>query len=227
MSQIDPDKKISFEELCFQAQVSERTVRYYVHEGLLPASEGSGRAAGYRRDHLLRLMAIRYLNKALSRSLADIKQEFRTITRQQLETYFREAKTYFDSPKNEAEQGQADRAAGSNEPGSSAFEYLKSVRASQGKTATGKYPAPTRQTAPGETNPSNQDNPPREGFHVLREELKVYSPTRMPGESWQHVTLAPGVELHFKSLELHMASHDEWYQKIIRLLEQAKDIFDT
>jgi DNA-binding transcriptional MerR regulator len=215
---MDPDKKISFEELCAEAQVSERTVRYYVHEGLLPPSEGSGRAAGYRRNHLLRLVAIRYLNKVLSRSLAEIKEEFKTISRQQLETYYREAKTYIDPYKREVEEI---KPAGS--AGSSALEYLKSVRASQSKPAAAKYQAPTWQLVPGDTNPSNQVSAHGENFNQFRDELEVYSPTNLPGESWQHVILAPGVELHFKSL----ASHDKRFQKITRLLAQAKDIFDT
>ncbi len=218
MSQMAPDNKISFEELCSEAQVPERTVRYYVHEGLLPPSEGSGRAAGYRRDHLLRLVAIRYLNKVRSKSLAEIKEEFSTISRQQLETYYREAKTYTDPNKRQVEEIKPDRSAGS-----SVLEYLKSVRASQGKPVEAKYSASTRQTRPGETIRSNQDSIPGEDFHRLGEELEVNSRINVPGESWQHVTLAPGVELHFKSL----APHDERFQKITRLLAQAKDIFET
>ncbi len=44
--------------------VSERTVRYYVEEGLLPRPAGRGRGAHFREEHLTRLHLIRAMQDA-------------------------------------------------------------------------------------------------------------------------------------------------------------------
>ena len=44
--------------------VSERTVRYYVEEGLLPAPSGRGRGANFEESHLTRLRLIRAMQQA-------------------------------------------------------------------------------------------------------------------------------------------------------------------
>ncbi len=44
--------------------VSERTVRYYVEEGLLPPPRGRGRGAHFDDDHLVRLKLIRAMQLA-------------------------------------------------------------------------------------------------------------------------------------------------------------------
>jgi DNA-binding transcriptional MerR regulator len=51
-------------ELADRADVSERTVRYYVAEGLLPAPAGRGRGAHFGAGHLARLKLIRTLQQA-------------------------------------------------------------------------------------------------------------------------------------------------------------------
>jgi DNA-binding transcriptional MerR regulator len=51
-------------ELAARAGVSERTVRYYVREGLLPAPAGRGRGAHFGPGHLIRLKLIREIQKA-------------------------------------------------------------------------------------------------------------------------------------------------------------------
>ena len=44
--------------------VSERTVRYYVEEGLLPAPSARGRGANFQDSHLTRLRLIRAMQQA-------------------------------------------------------------------------------------------------------------------------------------------------------------------
>lgn len=51
-------------DLASRAGVSERTVRYYVVEGLLPAPAGRGRGAHYGAGHLTRLKLIRAIQQA-------------------------------------------------------------------------------------------------------------------------------------------------------------------
>jgi DNA-binding transcriptional MerR regulator len=54
----------SLVELTEAADVSPRTVRYYIAEGLLPPPEGAGPRATYTREHLDRLLLIGRLKEA-------------------------------------------------------------------------------------------------------------------------------------------------------------------
>ncbi|WP_448953654.1 MerR family transcriptional regulator [Labrys neptuniae] len=51
-------------ELAARTGVSERTVRYYLEEGLLPAPAGRGRGAHFGEGHLVRLRLIRAIQQA-------------------------------------------------------------------------------------------------------------------------------------------------------------------
>lgn len=53
-----PDAAHTLDELCAMADVTVRTVRYYIAEGLLPPPTGHGAAARYSEDHLDRLLVI-------------------------------------------------------------------------------------------------------------------------------------------------------------------------
>ena len=64
--------RYSIQELADLGDVSRRTVRYYVQEGLLPAPTGIGRGRHYGREHLDRLLQVKALQSA-GRSLDDIR----------------------------------------------------------------------------------------------------------------------------------------------------------
>ncbi|MCC6993422.1 MAG: MerR family transcriptional regulator [Deltaproteobacteria bacterium] len=59
----DTDREYKLEELAHKADVSPRTVRYYVQRGLLPAPVFRGRDTAYSGEHLLRLRAIKKLQE--------------------------------------------------------------------------------------------------------------------------------------------------------------------
>jgi hypothetical protein len=68
-----PDEpRFSIQDLADLADVSRRTVRYYVQEGLLPAPLGVGRGRHYGRAHLDRLLQVKAL-QASGRTLGDIR----------------------------------------------------------------------------------------------------------------------------------------------------------
>jgi DNA-binding transcriptional MerR regulator len=57
-------ERITLGELTATADVSVRTVRYYIDEGLLPPPEGSGPGSAYTQGHLDRLRLIQRLKEA-------------------------------------------------------------------------------------------------------------------------------------------------------------------
>ncbi|HUG48759.1 MAG TPA: MerR family transcriptional regulator [Candidatus Limnocylindria bacterium] len=59
-----PDTAFTLQELADLADVTPRTVRYYIAQGLLPAPTGSGPGAHYEDAHLDRLRLIKRLQRA-------------------------------------------------------------------------------------------------------------------------------------------------------------------
>ena len=68
-------------ELADLGGVSRRTVRYYVHEGLLPAPLGVGRGQHYGPAHLERLLQVRRLQEQ-GRTLDEIRGQLQRPVRQ-------------------------------------------------------------------------------------------------------------------------------------------------
>jgi DNA-binding transcriptional MerR regulator len=60
----EPQSRYTASDLAARAGVSERTVRYYVAEGLLPPPAGRGRGANFGPGHLTRLRLIRAIQQA-------------------------------------------------------------------------------------------------------------------------------------------------------------------
>jgi DNA-binding transcriptional MerR regulator len=61
----NPDEEgMMISELARKANVSVRTIRFYIAEGLLPAPQARGRVSFYDEDALLRLQVIRLLKDA-------------------------------------------------------------------------------------------------------------------------------------------------------------------
>lgn len=58
------ERRYSIGELADLGGVSRRTVRYYVHNGLLPAPRGRGRGDHYGEEHLEALLRIRAMQEA-------------------------------------------------------------------------------------------------------------------------------------------------------------------
>jgi DNA-binding transcriptional MerR regulator len=71
-------------ELVPLAGLGARAIRYYLERNLLPRPKFYGTATRYKRDHLLRLLAIRRL-RAEDMSLAEIKRRLATLSSIELE----------------------------------------------------------------------------------------------------------------------------------------------
>ena len=67
-------------DLAELADVSRRTVRYYVQEGLLPAPLGVGRGNHYGREHLDQLLKVKALQEK-GHTLDEIRRVLRGDTR--------------------------------------------------------------------------------------------------------------------------------------------------
>jgi len=73
-----PDQ-FDLSELADRAQVTTRTVRYYISQGLLPSAEGRGPSARYDETHLGRLLLIRQLQRQ-HLPLAEIRRQLEELS---------------------------------------------------------------------------------------------------------------------------------------------------
>jgi DNA-binding transcriptional MerR regulator len=65
--------RLTFREIVADSGLSKRTVRYYIHEGLVPPAIGRGRSAYYTPAHMQRLARIRAW-QVEHRSLDEMRQ---------------------------------------------------------------------------------------------------------------------------------------------------------
>lgn len=77
------EREYSLDELSTLAEVTPRTVRYYIVEGLLPPPLTTGRNATYSQDHLDRLNAIAAM-KEMYLPLREIRHRLNILTPEQL-----------------------------------------------------------------------------------------------------------------------------------------------
>lgn len=86
---------MTIDELAVRAGTTVRNVRYYIAEGLLPRPEGTGRAASYSDEHLLRLRSILRMREA-GMPLARIRRATAGVPATELEQAQGSALDYID-----------------------------------------------------------------------------------------------------------------------------------
>jgi len=140
------------QELCTEAGVTPRTVRYYIQQGLLPAPDPQGPATRYGQSHLDRLRLIRHL-QAEHQPLAVIRKRLEEL------------------PDEDVRRLVA--AAPSKSP-SSAVDYVRSVLGGGPPRARFASPAhvaestPIRPSSPGRSEWDRISLAPDVELHVRR-----------------------------------------------------------
>ena len=64
MNNINDERHYTLDELCTLTDISKRTVRFYMQEGLVDRSEGQRKGAYYLEKHLLQLLEIKKWQQA-------------------------------------------------------------------------------------------------------------------------------------------------------------------
>lgn len=171
-------------ELADAAGVTPRTIRYYAAEGLLPPPDTQNKYARYHAEHLARLRLIARLKDAYL-PLHEIRQRIAPLDADEVAAMLDETSA---QPRKIAEQ-------------SSAADYITSVIAQQQVVPPS---APASHSAPQMRAPLAQPAPAAapataatHGGFLRRLLPKRDSPPNQ-NETWQRISLAPGVELHVR-----------------------------
>lgn len=191
------DSAYSLAELCDLADVTPRTVRYYVAQGLLRSPGGSGPGARYDDGHLARLRLIRRLQRE-HLPLAEIRSRLAALS---------------------DEEVIAEAETSARPPVDTALDYVRSVL---GTPLRGAAPAapPAMPTPPSslEVQPSLL----RRVAEIPRPDYAAEPPTPNPDRShWERYTLAPDVELHVRRPLTRSQN-----RAVARLLEAARQLLE-
>jgi DNA-binding transcriptional MerR regulator len=191
----------SLADLCDLADVTPRTVRFYIAQGLLRPPSGAGPAARYDDGHLYRLRLIRRLQKD-HLPLAEIRTRLEALEDQEVERLVTEPSPVVDS----------------------AADYVARVLGTKGAFKPSWSPAPPAPAVPplgpaGLPTPSRIGEP--EAPYALAsmaapEPPPLLEPTR---SQWERISLAPDVELHVRR---PLSRHQN--RRVERLLEAARQI---
>jgi DNA-binding transcriptional MerR regulator len=177
---MSPDTSISLTDLARRADVTPRTVRYYIGQGLLPGPVGQGPAAHYEDSHLDRLRLIKRL-QLQHLPLAEIRSRLEELDDEQIATLADEVAPT-TTPEPEGQSGQ------------SALAYIKGVLGgSPGLAEIAPRLAGSLTTRPYAVRARE----PTTDYLLKPPPLKPRSPGS-ERSTWERISLAPDIELHVR-----------------------------
>ncbi|MDR3575872.1 MAG: MerR family transcriptional regulator [Anaerolineaceae bacterium] len=188
-------------ELAEQANVSVRTIRYYLDQGLLPPPQVKGRYALFNSEHLGRLELIRRLKDAYL-PLREIRQKMDSLTGLEVRDLLKRGTDPITVPQQSLPASIMES--------SSALDYITRLLETHPTTA------PARSIhVPFAASPE-----PQESLSVERPQFLAEAAKNTEGETWRRVVLSPGVELH-----LRQPLEAEVEKKIRKILDLANRLF--
>lgn len=220
---------MTIQDLADRAGVTTRTIRYYVEQGVLPPPE-RGRPAEYTDEHLQLLDLVRRLKEQYL-PLEEIRDMLQRLSVDQLEDFL-----------NRTERQPAQPA-----PSNSAADYVSQVLSrgalrSQLKEQAAVIPppaAPAPATAPSPILPTRRRQAEQQAPAAdskaetpmmaaqdpeILDAYKAAEPLQTTGEerTWQRVSLAPGVELHYE-----VPASGARRTLVHKLIEAARSVLGT
>jgi DNA-binding transcriptional MerR regulator len=165
---VETDVDLSLAELARQADVTPRTVRYYIVQGLLPGPSGQGGSSRYTAAHLDRIRLIKRLQQT-HLPLADIRARVSSLDDEQVANLLAE-------PEEPAPPAQGERA----------LSYIRSLLAQSSEVREAAPMAYSTATYMASAPPSAPLPQPST------------KPSTTERSTWERIALAPDIELHVR-----------------------------
>lgn len=222
-----PEQTYTIGELAQAAEVTPRTIRYYVAEELLPPPSGGGRAAVYNKEHLARLQLIKVLKDEFL-PLQEIRALLNGLNDTAVVDLLQQKQHSPKPPPGSAKQYLQMLLYPATPPDEGAGfmrHRVQAKKAAPGEmgAAPSQSPAPpapapaARQrglgSAAGAGEPGQNPGPPNP--------LAVGRAEEIPPTRWQRIEIRPGLELHV----MDDPENQEFWPKIKQLLMVARQIF--
>jgi DNA-binding transcriptional MerR regulator len=238
-----PDDLYTIADLARLADVTPRTIRYYVAQGLLPSPEGAGRATRYSEGHLARLRLIRRLQRE-HLPLSDIRVRMERMGDGEVQAALDAA----DEPDVAATPVTGTAATLAyvrglmTRAGVSPRFYHSTADAQADVASETAMPDAFERTAPDEfplrNEPGEAPYPPRPAPWTVppspalpaaspaqspRRRISEAAPRSTGGDrsTWERLVITPDVELHVRR-PLDRASN----KRVDRLARIARELFD-
>lgn len=157
----------------------ERTIRYYLSEGLIsPAEEKQGTASVYGYLHMLQLLAIKKL-QAEHLPIRKIRE--------------------LVSGRSERELERLVGIEGGADARNEALSYLEKLLVNPGRTTPPAPPPPSLSAAPRAAHAARPQSPPQYGYADAPPGRNAGSlPCVDSAGTWERVEIEPGLELHIR-----------------------------
>jgi DNA-binding transcriptional MerR regulator len=207
----DSEHHYSIEELAELVNLSIRTIRYYISEGLLPGPGARGKAAIYGEEHLLRLRLIRLLSRQHV-PLVEMRDRLLRLSLNEIRTLL------VEEEEHAAQYEQAKQASSPQEYMVRLLRNAREARQAPQPPAQRSMQQPSSRQplytpAPGQHNVKRvQEKPPELAVAVPL--VSASTPATEP-ERWQRWELAPGIELHVR------ADSEQQHRSLLERLFQA------
>jgi DNA-binding transcriptional MerR regulator len=167
-------------ELAQRAGTTVRTIRYYTNEGLLPQPDIQGKYAYYSQQHLNRLELIRRMKDAYL-PLREIRQIIVSLSDEEVAQRLME-----QIPSNQESEPGLKRNHVDSDEQSNALEYISKLMNEQNVLRS-----TSASTPPQFSQPVKRSAPAPANLQVSNANYAL-----VEGETWQHIQLAPGIELN-------------------------------
>lgn len=196
----------SLAELSKLADVTPRTIRYYIAQGLLPSPGQMGPSTQYTDEHLELLRLIKRLQSA-HLPLAEIRAQLRTVSPDQL---------------------AAITDAVSAPPPGSAVEYIRDVLEpttyarrmafSSPSLPSEAYPPPASMPAP---SPTSLPGPSPASIPAVGKTEPAVGKSEPDRSQWERISLDPDIEVHVRR---PLTRHNQ--KRVERLIAIARQLFE-
>jgi DNA-binding transcriptional MerR regulator len=184
MPAVDSETDLSLQQLADAADVTPRTVRYYISQGLLPAPTAQGPSARYARGHLDRLRLIRRLQQE-HQPLAEIRSRLERLDDDQVAELVREADALPSRDEAPLEPEP--------EPGAKALEYIRNLLGKPGSDASAPAPMAVRPTSAPDPRGHAQST-----LFALPVGKPAPSAPASDRSTWERIAVSPDVEIHVR-----------------------------
>jgi DNA-binding transcriptional MerR regulator len=220
-----PDDPYSLADLARLADVTPRTVRYYVAQGLLPSPEAAGSSTRYGEGHLARLRLIRRLQRD-HLPLAEIRSRLERMGDEEVDAVLGAAETQEAPPQMSTDATLAYVRELMTKSGVAPRFYDQppahsSRKANYVREAPDEFPirdAPgLPASAPAPSRPSLQ--PPDPLWAPVPP--PATKPQTVDRSTWERLAITPDIEIHVRR------PLDRRSNKLVeRLARIARDLFD-